>query len=110
MAVTTSTTELPDSRVRLDVEVPADAVEKAIGQTAGELGRDMKIPGFRKGKVPAQVVVQRVGREQLLAAAVQHAMGDWYEEPVNGAGSAAVGHPKLDGGSLPEKGEPLTFS
>src|SRR5947208_3377636 len=110
MAVTTSTTELPDSRVRLDVEVPADAVERALGHTASELGRDMKIPGFRKGKVPPQVVVQRVGREQLLGEAIQHGMADWYEEAVNGAGIAAVGHPKLDVGSLPEKGQPLNFS
>jgi trigger factor len=110
MAVTAKTTELPDSRVRLDVEVPADSVEKALNRVAAELGRDMKIPGFRKGKVPPQVVLQRLGREQVLSEAVQHGMADWYEEAVNGAHIAAVGHPKVDLGELPDKGEPLSFT
>jgi trigger factor len=110
MAVTTTTTELPDSRVRLEVEVPAESVEKELNKTATELARDMKIPGFRKGHVPPQVVVQRVGREQLLGEAVQRGMADWYEEAVNGAGIAAVGHPKVDLRDLPEKGAPLAFT
>src|SRR5438067_1571925 len=106
----TTTTELPDSRVRLEVEVPPDALERALGQVASELGRDMKIPGFRKGKVPPQVVLQRVGREELLGEAVQRGMPDWYEEAVNSAGVAAVGHPKVDLGTLPEKGGTLSFT
>jgi trigger factor len=110
MAVTTSTTELPDSRVRLDVEVPAEAVERELTRAATELGRDMKIPGFRKGKVPPQVVLQRVGREQLLDEAVRRGMADWYEEAVNEAGIAAVGHPKVDMKDLPDKGAALSFS
>ena len=111
MAVnTTTTTELPDSRVRLDVSVEPDAVERELNRTATELGRDMKIPGFRQGKVPPQVVLQRLGRDQLLGEAVQRGMADWYEEAVNGAGIAAVGHPKVDVGDLPEKGSPLSFT
>jgi trigger factor len=110
MAVTTTKTELSDSRVRLDVEVPADAVERALKDAAAQIGQDMKIPGFRKGKVPPQVVVQRVGREQLLDEAVRHGMADWYEEAVNGARIAAVGHPKVDLKDLPDKGQPLAFS
>jgi len=110
MPVTTTTTELPDSRVRLEVEVPPDAVEKEITRAATELGRDMKIPGFRQGKVPPQVVVQRLGREQLLSEAVQRGMADWYEEAVNAAHIAAVGHPKVDLGELPDKGAPLSFT
>ena len=71
----------------------------------------MKIPGFRKGKVPPQVVIQQLGRPALLNEAIQHGMADWYEEAVNSAGIAAVGHPKVDIGDVPEhKGSPLTFS
>ena len=110
MSVTTNTTELPESRVRLDVEVPAEAVERELNRAASELGRDMKIPGFRKGKVPPQVVLQRIGREQLLGEAVQRGIPDWYEEAVNGAHIAAVGHPKVDLGELPDKGSPLSFT
>jgi trigger factor len=111
MPVSTSTTDLGDSRVRLDVEVPGDAVERELQHVAAEAGRDMKIAGFRQGKVPAQVVIQRVGRPALLDEAIRHGMPDWYEEAVNGAGIAAVGHPKVDVKDVPaDKGEPLTFT
>jgi trigger factor len=111
MPVSTSTTELGDSRVRLEVEVPGDAVERELQRVASEAGRDMKIAGFRQGKVPPQVVVQRVGREALLDEAIRHGIPDWYEEAVNGAGIAAVGHPKVDVKDVPaEKGAPLTFT
>src|SRR3954453_10051597 len=111
MPVSTSTTDLGDSKVRLDVEVPADAVERELQHVAEAAGRDMKIAGFRQGKVPPQVVIQRVGRPALLDEAIRHGMPDWYEEAVNGAGIAAVGHPKVDVKDVPEeKGQPLTFS
>ena len=111
MPVSTSTTDLGDSKVRLDVEVPGDAVEQELQRVARAAGQDMKIPGFRKGKVPPQVVIQHLGRPALLDEAIRHGMPDWYEEAVNSAGIAAVGHPKVDVGAVPEgKGEPLTFS
>jgi trigger factor len=108
--VTTNVTELGDSRVRLDVEVPSETVERELERAATAVGRDMKMPGFRQGKVPAQVVIQRVGRQQLMDEAVRHGMAEWYEESVNAAGIAAVGHPKVDLSELPEKGQPLRFS
>jgi trigger factor len=111
MPVSTSTTELDDSRVRLEVEVSGDAVERELQRVAEAAGRDMKIAGFRKGKVPPQVVIQHLGRPALLDEAIRHGMADWYEEAVNSAGIAAVGHPKVDIGDVPEhKGSPLTFT
>src|SRR3954471_16778907 len=111
MPVSTSTTELDDSKVRLDVEVPADEVERELQRVAVAAAQDMKIPGFRKGKVPPQVVIQHLGRAALLDEAIRHGMPDWYEEAVNAAGIAAVGHPKVDVGDVPaSKGDPLTFS
>lgn len=111
MPVSTSTTELGDSRVRLEVEVPADAVERELQRVARAAGQDMRVPGFRKGKVPPQVVIQQVGRATLLDEAIRTGMADWYEEAVNAAGIAAVGHPKVDIGDVPEeKGGPLHFT
>jgi trigger factor len=111
MPVSTSTTELEDSKVRLDVEVPGPEVEAELQRVARAAAQDMKIPGFRKGKVPPQVVIQQVGRAALLDEAIRHGMPDWYEEAVNAAGIAAVGHPKVDVGDMPaSKGDPLTFS
>jgi trigger factor len=108
--VTTNTTELGDSRVRVDVEVAPDAVERELNSAAQALGRDLKIAGFRKGHVPPQVVLQRVGREAVLDEAVRRALPAWYEEALNDAHLATVGDPSLNLGDLPEKGAPLSFS
>ncbi len=109
-AIKTTTKELPESRVRVEVEVEPKALEQEIAGAAGELGGDLKIPGFRKGKVPAQVVLQHVGREAVLDQAVRRGLPAWYEEAVSEAGIATVGEPKLDLDDLPEKGAPLAFS
>src|SRR5206468_365555 len=108
--VKTSTTELGDSRVRVEVEVGPDALERELTSAASEIGRDLKVPGFRKGKVPAQVVIQRLGRETVLDEALRRALPGWYEDAVIDAGIAAVGDPKLDLDQLPDKGSPLSFT
>lgn len=108
--VQTKTTELGDSRVRVEVEVPSDAVEREMETAAAELGREMRVPGFRSGKVPAQVVIRQVGREAVLDEAVRRGLPSWYEQAIHDAGVAAVGDPKIDLDDLPEKGAPLAFS
>src|SRR2546423_11661305 len=108
--VKTKTSELGDSRVRVEVEVEPAAIDRALTSAAANLGRDIKIPGFRKGKVPPQVVLQRVGREAVLDEAVRQALPDWYEEAIGAAGVSTVGEPSLDLGELPDKGSPLEFS
>jgi trigger factor len=109
--VTTTVTELPESRVRVEAQVAPEEVERRIQQTARELGRQMRIPGFRKGKVPPQVVIRRVGREAVLDEALRSALGSWYADAIDGAGIAPVGEPDLDVPSeLPAEGQPLQFS
>jgi trigger factor len=110
MAVKTTTTELDRSRVRVEVEVEPDAVETAITTTAKELAREMKMPGFRKGKVPAEVVLRQLGREAVLDQALRRVLPAWYEEAVTDARVATVGDPKLDLAEMPQKGDPLAFA
>ena len=57
----TSLTELPDSRVRVEVEVPAEDVERATSRAARAMAQEMRMPGFRKGKAPPSLVIQRLG-------------------------------------------------
>jgi trigger factor len=109
-AVKTSTTDLGDSRVRVDVEVPTDALEQELQSAANAIGREMRVPGFRKGKVPAQVVIRQVGRQAVLDEAVRRALPGWYEQALHDAGIAAVGDPKVDLADLPERGSPLAFT
>jgi trigger factor len=106
----TTTTDLGDSRLRVEVEVDPEAVEREVADAAGVIGRDLKIPGFRKGKVPPQVVLRQIGRGAVLEEAVRRGLGDWYEQAVRETGITPVGDPKLDVSDLPEKGAPLAFS
>lgn len=106
----TDVTKLPESRVRIAVEVPADDVERRVQRAAKQLGRELRIPGFRKGKVPPTVVIRRLGRGAVLDDAIRGALGDWYVEALEGAGIAPVGDPDLNVGDPPAPGQPLTFS
>ena len=110
MAVKTTITELPESRVRVTAEVPPDEVSRRLQQAARELGRQMRIPGFRRGKVPPPVVIRRLGREAVLDEAVRNSLARWYQEAIDGAGIAPVGDPELQVESHPGEGEPLSFS
>ena len=109
-SVKTSVTELPESRVRVQAEVPAEEVERRLQETARQLGREMRIPGFRKGKVPAPMVIRQLGRQAVLDEALRSALGRWYVDAIDEAGIAPVGDPELDMGELPAQGEPLSFS
>src|SRR3954447_8393471 len=108
--VSTTVTELPDSRVRVQAEVPAEEVEKRVAQAARAIGRSMRVPGFRAGKAPAPVVLQRVGRGGVLDEAVRDSIGNWYAAAIDDAAIVPVGEPDLDLGELPAQGAPLTFS
>ena len=108
--VKTSVTELPESRVRVKAEVPSEEVERRVAEAARQLGRQMRVPGFRKGKVPAPVVIRRLGREAVLDEAMRRALGGWYADAIEEAGIAPVGEPELDMGEPPVEGQPLSFS
>jgi len=110
MAVKTSVTELPESRVRVEAEVASEEVERRMQEAARALGRQMKIPGFRKGKVPPPIVISRLGRETVLDEALRNSLGNWYSDAIDAAGIDPVGDPQLDVGELPGEGEPLAFS
>ena len=109
-AVKTTVTELPDSRVRVEAEVMPDEIERSVQRTARAMGRDLRMPGFRKGKVPPPVVIQRMGRETVVDEAVREQIGRWYLDAIDDAGIKPVGDPQLDIGDLPAQGQPLTFS
>lgn len=106
----TTVTELPESRVRVEAEVPAAEVQKRLNQTAQSLGSELRIPGFRKGKVPPPVVIRRIGREAVLDETIRSSLGRWYVAAIEDAGIAPVGDPELNIGDAPQEGEPLTFS
>jgi trigger factor len=110
VAVKTTVTELADSRVRLQVEVPPEELEGRLARKAQQLGRELKLPGFRRGKVPAPLVIQRIGREVVLEEAVRDTLSSWYADAIQSSGIVPVGDPQVDLGELPAQGQALEFA
>ncbi len=108
--VTTTVTELPESRVRVEAEVAPTEVERRMQQTAKKLGQSLRVDGFRKGKVPPTVVIRRLGREYVIDEAMRDSLGAWYVDAIDSSGVAAVGEPDINVGDLPDAGAPLTFT
>jgi trigger factor len=108
--VKTTVTELADSRVRLQVEVPPEELEGRLERKANQLGRELKLPGFRRGKVPAPLVIQRIGREAVLEEAVRETLSSWYADAIESSGIVPVGDPQVDLGDLPPQGQALEFA
>jgi trigger factor len=108
-AVSTTVTDLSDSRVKVEAEVTPKAVEQAMLETAKVLSRDLRMPGFRQGKVPPPVVIRRYGREAVLDEALRQSMGTWLVAAVEDAGLKTVGEPQVNIGEMPAAGKPLTF-
>jgi trigger factor len=107
----TNVTELPESRVRVDAEVPAEEVERRLQQAARKLGGQLRIPGFRKGKVPPPVVMRRLGREAVFDEALRTSLSEWYIDAIDTAGIAPIGEPDINfGDDVPTQGQPLAFS
>jgi trigger factor len=102
--------ELPGSRVSVEAEVPAADVESAVNRATRSLAREMRLPGFRKGKAPPSLVIQRVGFAAVLEEAIREGLPEWYERALLGSGIAPVGDPKVEVVQTPEaEGEPLAF-
>lgn len=108
--VIATTTELPESRVRLEATVPAELLERSVERAAKQVGRNLRVPGFRAGKVPAKLVLQRVGREAVVDEAIRADLNDWFVDAVRVAKISPIGRPSVDMGELPAEGEPFTFS
>jgi trigger factor len=96
--------------VRVEAEVDPADVEGKVRTAAQRLGGQLKVPGFRKGKVPPEIVIQRAGRQAVLEEALQGSMAEWYERALLDAGISPVGDPQLKLEDLPEEGQPLSFS
>jgi len=106
----TVVTELPDSRARVEVEVPAELVGRGLQRAARGLAKEMRMPGFRKGKAPPSLVIQRLGFGAVLQDAIREALPEWYEQGLLSSGISPVGDPSIEIVSAPEaEGEPLEF-
>ena len=101
--------ELGDNKVRLTVDVPSADVKHAVDHAASDLAESVKIPGFRKGKVPLPVLVQRIGRDRIYAEAVESHIGGWFWNAAAQTRIRPVDQPEY-GYELPTNDEPWQFT
>ncbi|HLN16095.1 MAG TPA: trigger factor [Acidimicrobiales bacterium] len=97
------------NKVRLSIEIEADEVDRVLDDAVRTLGRQARIPGFRPGKVPRQVLEARMGgRAALRAEALREALPDFYAQAVVDAEVDPIAAPEIDITSGQESG-PLQF-
>src|SRR3954469_16927126 len=92
----TQVEQLSDDRVRLTVDVSAHDVHHAVEHAANDLAQNVRIPGFRKGKAPRPLLVQRIGKERLYAEAVESHIEGWFWTAATRARVNAIAAPEYD--------------
>ena len=109
--MTFTTEPLPEARVKLTITVPAAEFDSRLGEAAEKLSTAVKMPGFREGKVPAELVVQKVGREAVFQQAFEDSVTEWYSDVMGGSDLAPIGSPQLaEEVHAPESGAPFEFA
>ncbi|ABA23211.1 Trigger factor [Trichormus variabilis ATCC 29413] len=107
--------KLPASQIGLEIEITPEITQKTYEQVIKNLSRTVNIPGFRKGKVPRQVLLQRLGKTHIKAAALEELLQDGIEQAIKQESIAAIGQPRLRSSfddliNSYEPGQPLTFT
>jgi len=76
------TNSLPDSRIELELEIPADRCQKSYQEALSRLSRTANLPGFRKGKVPKAVLLQQLGTTRIKASALETILQKCWQEAL----------------------------
>lgn len=107
--------KLPASQMGLEIEIPPELSKASYEKAIRKLSQDAQIPGFRKGKVPRPVLLQRLGRDRIKAAAVEDLIQDCFEKAIEQEEIKAIGNYQLRSNfeeliTQFEPGSALTFS
>ena len=92
----TAVETLGENRVRLTVDVSPDQVRHAVDHAMSDLSESVKIPGFRKGKIPKPVLVSRLGKERIYAEAVDSHIGGWFWNAASRSRVRPVSDPQYE--------------
>ena len=105
----TDVEELSPTRVRLTIEVPFDELKPNVDRAYREVARQVRVPGFRPGRVPPRVIDQRFGRGTVLEQAVQDAVPQLYGKALEETDVFALGQPDVEITKL-DDGRELAFT
>jgi trigger factor len=87
---------LSSTQVELEVELPADKFDRFIDKAVSSLAKEMKLPGFRQGKIPKQVVMKEAGQSTVLMEAAKLAVNDVYRKAILDNDLEPISPPKVD--------------
>lgn len=107
-ALQTTTEQIDKDRVKMRVEVPEGALESALAAAYKRWANEIKVPGFRKGKVPRQLIDSRVGPEAVREEALREALPDLYLEALRAEELEAIAPPEIEVLTF-EEGSPIVF-
>ena len=94
--VTSTVEKLSPTRVKLHISVTPDELKPSITHAYEHIAQDVQVPGFRKGKVPAPIIDQRVGRGAVIEHAVNEGLDAFYREAVTAHEVRIVGRPSAE--------------
>jgi trigger factor len=97
---------LAPTKVKLTVEVSQEELQPSLDRAYRQAGREINVPGFRRGKVPPRIIDQRVGRGAILEHAINESLTDWYADAVEAAGITPLARPDVDVTQLPDPADP----
>jgi trigger factor len=100
---------LGPTRVKLTVEVPFDELQPAMNEAYKKIGQQIRLKGFRPGKVPPRLIDQHVGRDAVLEQAVNDALPGFYGNAVREQDVEILGQPEIDVTNFAD-GEELVFT
>jgi trigger factor len=94
--VKSSVENLSPTRVKLAVEVPFEELKSSLDEAYRSIATQVRVPGFRPGKVPARIIDQRIGRAAVLEEAINKALPKAYSDAVRETGVKALGQPDIE--------------
>ncbi|NYF99281.1 trigger factor [Janibacter cremeus] len=95
-AVKSAVENLSPTRVKLTVEVPSEELQPHVDAALKSIGDQIQVPGFRKGKVPARIIEQRVGKGAVIQEAVNEALPEFFGKAVDETEIDPIGQPEVD--------------
>jgi trigger factor len=102
---------LSPTRVKMTVEVPFEELKPSLDAAIKHIGEHIQVPGFRKGKVPARIIEQRVGRAAVLEEAVNNALPDFYGQALEANAVRPLGQPEITDLQVPASdGDDFSFT
>src|SRR4030065_1779480 len=105
----TTVEETDKHKVKLTVQVDPERFGKALDGAYRKVAHEVRIPGFRKGKVPRQLIDAEIGREAVLGEFLEDSVPEYYREALRENELAPIAEPDIDLGQV-EEGKPFVFS